>query len=310
MRPNACTRRRTPYTERIYQMSFVPSYPGPEVCGLQTLRFILNEKGSLLVKIDDNRYELPGQSDIDAPGIQDSSWIFLGLLDNVPCYGTIIDESVLRLHGNVCFEPLRRLFGRLAPDLFGVALRAEHITYWDCTSRFCGRCGASTRFSSDERAKVCSGCGFTIYPRLSPAVIVAVVRDGKLLLANSTRFPSKFFSVIAGFVDVGETLEECVAREVMEETGIEVKEIRYHSSQPWPFPDSLMVGFTAKYARGEILVDHAELSEAGWFGPDELPQIPDKLSIARRLIDWFIAEHTANSEPCHQPQKRHESTPL
>jgi len=256
------------------------------------------------VRIGAVQYTLPGQSDIEALVIQDSSWLFLGLLDNVPCYGTIIDENVLPLHEGVCFEPLRRLYGQLPEDLFGVALRAVHIAYWDRTSRFCGRCGAATRFSSDERAKVCDGCGFTMYPRLSPAVIVAVVRDEKLLLANSTRFPSKFFSVIAGFVDVGETLEECVAREVMEETGIEVKEIKYHSSQPWPFPDSLMVGFTAQYARGEIRVDHSELTEAGWFGADELPPIPDKLSIARSLIDWFIAEHTANPALCRPPQKR------
>ncbi|MFH1481427.1 MAG: NAD(+) diphosphatase, partial [Pseudomonadota bacterium] len=125
------------------------------------------------------------------------------------------------------------------------------------------------------------------YPRLSPAIIVAVLKNDQILLAHSQRFPGQFYSVLAGFVEPGETLEECVQREVHEEVGITVKNIRYFGSQPWPFPDSLMIAFTAEYAGGEIRIDKSELTDAGWFSADHLPAVPSRISIARQLIDWF-----------------------
>jgi len=139
-----------------------------------------------------------------------------------------------------------------------------------------------------ERAKVCSKCGFRTYPRISPATITAVTPGNQILLARAKRFPSELYSVIAGFAEPGETLEECVKREIMEETGIDVKNIRYFGSQPWPFPDSLMIAFTADFEGGEIRIYKKELVDARWFTADALPKIPDKLSIARRLIDRFI----------------------
>ena len=126
------------------------------------------------------------------------------------------------------------------------------------------------------------------FPRISPAVIVLVERDGQVLLARSPRFTANFYSVLAGFVEPGETLEDTVHREIEEEVGIKIRNVRYFGSQPWPFPDSLMIGFTAEYESGEIRIDKAEISEAGWFYPENLPAIPGKISIARRLIDWFI----------------------
>ena len=134
-------------------------------------------------------------------------------------------------------------------------------------------------------------CGHQSFPRISPAVIVLVERDNTCLLARSPRFQDGFYSVLAGFAEPGETLEETVAREVLEETGIEVKDIRYFGSQPWPFPDSLMIGFTASYAGGEIRVDGTEILVADWFPFDQLPKIPGRISIARRLIDWFVNKH-------------------
>ncbi len=141
-----------------------------------------------------------------------------------------------------------------------------------------------------ERAKECPQCGLLAFPRLSPAVIVLVQRQGELLLARPYHFTPGMYSVIAGFVEPGETLEEAVVREVREEVGIAIKDIRYFRSQPWPFPHSLMIGFTATYAGGEISLDDTEIEDAGWFRPDNLPTLPGKISIARTLIDWFLAK--------------------
>ena len=144
---------------------------------------------------------------------------------------------------------------------------------------------------TDVRAKECSECSRLEFPRISPAIIVLIEKGDALLLARSARFAGQFFSVLAGFVEPGESLEAAVYREVMEEIGISVKNIRYFGSQPWPFPDSLMIGFTAQYESGEIRIDGEEIVEAGWYQAGNLPKIPGKLSIARQLIDWFIEKH-------------------
>jgi NAD+ diphosphatase len=173
--------------------------------------------------------------------------------------------------------------------LMAVAGRANQFVDWARTHQFCGGCGQPTRDKADERAKVCPSCGLVNYPRVSPAIIVAVLKGDRILLAQSTRARNSFFSVLAGFVEPGETLEDCVRREVREETGIAVDGIRYFGSQPWPFPNALMVAFTATYAGGELAIDLSEIVNAGWFGADELPPLPGKHSIARRLIEWFVS---------------------
>jgi len=245
------------------------------------------EKDRMLVRGTGAAAEVPFLPGAEPPGIHPGQLQFLGMMDETPCY-------VAAIHGDGCspiegmrLQPLRRLFGLLPEEHFRVALRASQIMHWDRTSRFCGQCGKPARLSATERAKVCTACGFTTYPRLSPAVIVAVVRDDRILLAHCSRFAEGLYSVLAGFVEPGETLEECVAREVREETGIEIADIRYFRSQPWPFPDSLMLAFTARYAGGEIKVDGMEVTEAAWYSADRLPLIPDKISVARSLIDWF-----------------------
>jgi NAD+ diphosphatase len=176
--------------------------------------------------------------------------------------------------------------------LFWIGGRGFQLINWDRTTRFCGRCGSPTQSSDSERAKVCQNCGLRNYPRISPAVIVAVTRERRILLARAFRFPMKIYSVIAGFVEPGETLEQCIRREIKEEVNIEVRNIRYFGSQPWPFPNSLMIAFTAEYAGGELRIDNEEIMDAGWFEAHELPNIPDKVSIARRLIDSFIRTHS------------------
>ena len=178
----------------------------------------------------------------------------------------------------------------LDDDLFALSGRAVQIKEWDRTHQYCGYCATLMTQIVGDRAKRCPNCGLVNYPRLSPAIIVLISRGEDILLARSPRFPSLMFSVLAGFVEPGESLEETLIREVREEVGIEVKDIRYFGSQPWAFPNSLMIGFTAVYAGGEITIEPAEIAEAAWFHKHDLPNIPPKLSIARRLIDWFVEE--------------------
>lgn len=165
--------------------------------------------------------------------------------------------------------------------------RAIQILGWFHSSRYCPVCGAGTRVAGTEVVARCPQCGYDQYPRLSPAMIVAVVRDRKILLASSPRFRGAFHSVLAGFVEPGETVEECIHREVCEEVGITVRDVRYLGSQSWPFPHSLMLAFTAEWASGEIRIDEDEIVHADWYGPDELPEVPPELSIAGRMIAQF-----------------------
>ena len=194
----------------------------------------------------------------------------------------------------MAFQGLRSLLGQLADPAFWLAGRAVQIIDWDRTTQFCGQCGQRTHMLSHERAKQCPDCRQTIYPRLSPAIIVAITRHtegGKrLLLARSHRQPPGFYSVLAGFVEPGETLETAVQREIQEEVGLQVTNLRYFGSQPWPFPNSLMVAFTADYAGGEIVLDETEMAEADWYAADALPRIPPAISIARQLIDNFVQQ--------------------
>lgn len=220
---------------------------------------------------------------------------YLGAMGGVKCWAVGLPTDIDAPEG-MRFEGLRTLYGRVPDALFGVAGRAVQIVAWDRDHRFCGRCGATTEPVPGERAKRCPACALTSFPRLSPAAIVRVARGPEVLLARAHNFPAAFFSVLAGFVEPGESLEETVIREVWEEVGVAVAEVRYFGSQPWPFPNSLMIGFTAAYAGGEIRVDDREIAEAGWFRWDALPRIPPPISIARRLLDAFVAEQAALGE--------------
>jgi len=218
------------------------------------------------------------------------SMLYLGDLDGEACFARLLGEGEPPPEGT---DPiaLRQLFGALPDADFAVAGRALGLTAWDRDHRYCGRCGAGTERSQTERVRTCTRCGLGAYPRLSPAIIALIERDGRALLARNARFSLPFFSTLAGFVEVGETLEAAVAREIHEEAGIAVTDIRYFGSQPWPFTGSLMIGFTARWASGDIVPDPTEIADADWFAPDELPRVPPKLSIARELIDDFVRRH-------------------
>lgn len=193
------------------------------------------------------------------------------------------------------FFTLRDTFSLLSRDLQETAMHAVQIARWDREHRFCGSCGSKTVSSQKDRSKLCPACGAMYYPHISPAIIVAIRKEDKLLLLKNKKFPGKMYSVLAGFVEAGESLEDCLIREVYEEAGIQVKNIRYHSSQSWPFPDSLMVGFSAEWAGGELRPDDDEIADARWFSLEELPEIPRPISISRHLIDAWIAEQKARS---------------
>lgn len=212
---------------------------------------------------------------------------FLGTATGRRCFAAEVPETD-RPPAGWSFEGMRSLFSIVPEDLFRVAGTATQVLDWDSTHAFCGRCGSPTAVKPGERAKECPSCGLLSYPRISPAVIVAIVRGDRILLARANRFAPGLYSVLAGFVEPGETLEDCVHREVKEEAGIEVKNVRYFTSQPWPFPNSLMVAFTAEHAAGEIAIDPSELADAGWYAADALPRIPDRITVARKLIDWFV----------------------
>jgi NAD+ diphosphatase len=260
-------------------------------------RWFIFKGDDLLMRLNGDAAEVPLMADPSDLGITPIRQHYLGYLENerleqTDCYGAEIAPGSLLPEGMIA-DGLRQLYPRLGDLMFSLAGRAIQIVTWDRTHQFCGQCGTPTESLEHERAKHCPTCGLISYPRLSPAIIIAVVRhthEGhSLLLARNHRFPPGRFSVIAGYVEPGETLEECAWREVCEEVGIQIKNIRYFGSQPWPFPNSLMIGFTADYAGGEIRLEEKEIAEAGWFAADALPGMPPKMSIARRLIDWFAA---------------------
>jgi len=248
----------------------------------------------LLVKADTQTPAIPFAMNLEALGLDVECYQYLGTLNGHPCCAAAL-AGKNPLPPEWVFRDLRTLFGRLGEVSFAVAERAVHLAQWDRSTRYCSQCGQTLRFRQDVRAKECPECKRLDFPRISPAIIVLIERDGKVLLARSPRFVEPFYSVLAGFVEPGENLEEAVLREVKEEVGITVEEVRYFGSQPWPFPDSLMIGFTARYAGGEIRIDNEEIVAADWFDAENLPRIPGRLSIARRLIEWFLS--TQKNDP-------------
>ena len=253
---------------------------------MEKIYVFLFRNQTLLVKLAGESIRIPTFQDIKEIGIELKRKHYLGELDQTSCYAVEI-ETDIQLPDTFAFWGLRQILGQVDDSFFQVAGRGYQIIHWDRTSRFCGSCGSLNQDKLDERAKQCPSCSFITYPRISPAVIVAVIKDNQILLARNKKFANHIFSVISGFVEPGETLEECVRREIKEEVGIEVKNIRYFGSQPWPFPDSLMIGFTAEYARGELITDNEEIVEAKWFTVDKLPHLSPKSTIARELIDWY-----------------------
>lgn len=187
---------------------------------------------------------------------------------------------------------LRKSFEFLSAPLYKAAGKAAEILYWHSSTAYCGVCGSALSWNTPI-SKTCPSCHKEFWPTLTPAIIVAITRNNgeEILLVQSKNFKGDYYGLVAGFVETGESLEECLRREVKEETGYHVKNIRYFDSQPWPYPNGLMIGFTAEYDSGEFCLQESELRKGGWFSRKNLPAIPGKVSLARRLIDdWLQAK--------------------
>ena len=281
-------------TEQASPSRFVPAVESPDRSEEQAYWFLF-QGDRLVVARNDEATAIPLTAKLSTVGLTTVRRQYLGYLDSPAgrrhCFSGEVSHDAPLPDGFYADE-LRQLSSELDDTLFGLAGRAKEIMHWDCDHQFCGRCATPVDSLPQERAKRCPACGLTSYPRLSPAIIIAVTREvegqERILLARNHRFPPGRFSVVAGFVEPGETLEECAAREVREEVGISIRNVCYFGSQPWPFPNSLMIGFTAEYAGGDIILEESEIAEAGWFAAEDLPKLPPKISIARRLIDAFV----------------------
>ncbi|MFL6676212.1 MAG: NAD(+) diphosphatase [Massilia sp.] len=209
----------------------------------------------------------------------------VGMFAERYCQAGWVDDE--RVPEGYAWRGLRSLlFGELDENLMGLAGRAFQIAEWARTHRFCGACGSSTVLAAGERCFKCVNCGHMAYPRISPAMMVLIRRGDSVLLALHAASPSKRFTPLAGFLEAGESVEEAVHREVFEEVGLRVHNLRYFSSQSWPFPHSLMIAFIADYLDGEIRIDQNEISEARWFGPDdEWPERVRHVSVSSLLVD-------------------------
>jgi len=216
--------------------------------------------------------------------------LYLGRLAGTACWAAEAPADAPGPPAGLGWEGLRALFTVLEDAHFALAGRAVQLLDWDRGHRYCGRCGTPTEAKSGERARACPACKLAVYPRISPAVMALVRRESEILLGRSPHFPPGMYSALAGFVEPGETLEQCLAREVEEEVGVQVSRIRYFASQPWPFPNSLMIAFVCDWVSGEIRPQAGEIEAANWFNVLHLPKLPSNISIARRLIDAVVEE--------------------
>lgn len=265
---------------------FIPDIGWPENRIDTELWFVFNEK-NIFIKKTDTSITIPCLNDFKDLENLLSTKHYLGKLHGIPCFcGEITHENCIIPELNLI--PLRDSAQLLDEELFYIAGKASQIIDWSNNFKYCGRCGNTTELVLNERAKKCSNCGLINYPTISPAIIVAITRGHEILLAHNKSFPEGLHSLIAGFVEPSETLEDCVKREIFEEVGVKVKNIKYFGSQPWPFPNSTMICFFAEYESGEIKVDGKEITNAGWFSKDNHPLLPAPHTVARKMINSFL----------------------
>ncbi len=281
--------------------NFMPALTPPDNRATPAFWFLFHEADLLVQVAENGEATVPlivNPAALPLPGWRVVGQQYFGYLQRGPhCFAAqlITDRgSQATLPEGLALLNLRRLYGRLEEAHLWLAGRAIQLVDWERTHQYCGRCGARTYTATHERVKICPNCAHSSYPRLSPAMIVQVTRQGEngreILLARNKRYKTPLYSVLAGFVEPGESLEMCIRREIREEVALEVKNIRYFGSQSWPFPHSLMIAFTAEYASGDIVLEEAELVDAQWFRPDNLPPYPPPMSIANHLIEAFRKE--------------------
>ncbi len=252
-------------------------------------RLIVFQGGSLVSDMRSGELCLLEETRLHVEGWEVRRQHFLGYWREQPCYAVEIDERIQPDPARYQLGNLYQVLGRLDDQLFALAGRASQILDWERDHQFCGRCGNPMVADSEERAMRCQPCGTINYPRIAPCVIVLVHRGEELLLARNVNFPRPMYSTLAGFIEPGETAEETLVREVREEVGVDVGNLRYFQSQSWPFPNQLMLGFFAEYAGGEIVCDPREIADARWFHYTDLPMTPPVSSVSGQLIQHHIA---------------------
>jgi NAD+ diphosphatase len=256
---------------------------------MRTAAYLFIFRNTLLaMRTTDGGMQLPGMEDLS---LVSSAILYsrdIGILADKNCLAVELTETAASPDWQ--FITLREAFAHLDRNLWTMAGRALQIVQWQRNHRFCSRCGTGMIEQSPEYAKKCPQCTFISYPRLSPAVIMTLIDGNRILLGRSHHFPAGMYSPLAGFVEPGEDLEEAVHREVKEEVNLNIRNIRYVCSQPWPFPHSLMIGFTARFAGGKLQINHQELEDAAWFTADQMPILPSRMSIARSLIELFLQQ--------------------
>jgi len=280
-------------------MSYVPLYTPPAERNEPALWFLF-QRHRIVVTIESERHHVPSCMALEEHGMQPLRHQYLGLYEGRHCYAAEVAEDAA-LPSGWSVTGLREVFGHFDETLAALSGRAYQLIDWDRNHQYCSRCGGPTRLRDEERSKTCPACGYTTYPPVSPAIMILVTRGDELLLARKSSFAPGRYSALAGFVEPGETLEATVARETYEEVGVQVKDIQYFGSQPWPFPHSLMVAFTGEYAGGELRPDGVEIEEARWFRYDELPHLPPSISISRKLI-VAVAGKIAARRTANKPQ--------
>lgn len=225
-------------------------------------------------------------------GLEARTELCIGRLFGIPCFAVELVTNTAEPSG-FTFISLWELVSKIDNARFAVVGRASQILDWERTHQYCGKCGQPTQVNDHERSRTCQACNLTVYPKLSPAIIVLVTKGDELLLARGPRMREGFYSTLAGFVEPGESVEQAVHREVFEEVGIKIKNLQYYDSQPWPFPNSLMLGYFAEYESGELVLQEGEILEAQWFPYHNLPHHPRLVSISGWLIEDFVKRKMA-----------------
>lgn len=268
----------------IFPYRFNNLYLANKGIGERDLIFHYNGN-SLLLKINGDEFEIPQKKDFSEISDKTES-TFLFTLNEVPCF---LIWDVLNIDNpNFIYKEISFFRTTQQHEIAWVSIVGFHLMNWYMQNRFCGKCGAKTKQKSDERAIACPNCNTIFYPKISPAIIVAIVSNNKILLARNTNFPGSWYSLIAGYSDIGESLEETLVREVKEEVGLDIRNIRYYKSQPWPPSGSMMIGFIAEADENQpISIDNKEIVDAAWFSRDNLPEHSSKISIAGEMIEKF-----------------------
>ncbi len=268
----------------IYPHCFSNQYIANQTIGDDD--YILHYQGNtILLKTKGDELEIPQKKDFPEI-LAETEHVFLFSLNEVPCF--LVWDDLKFDESQLGYKEISFFRTTVQHEIGWISLVGLHLKNWYLQNKFCGKCGSKTHYKDDERAVVCPVCSTVVYPKISPAIIVAIVSNDKILLAHNANFAGNWYSLIAGYVDVGETLEETLAREVKEEVGLDVWNIRYYKSQPWALSGSMMIGFIVEANENQpICIDGKELTDAAWFSRENLPNHPSNVSIAGEMIEKF-----------------------